>query len=908
MRRKKLHLILTMFFALSLFGITGCTATTTLDLEQLAISAVDQFDVPAGTYTVPYTIDDFNDYVATYGLFVTLSAVDQDGTAVDVTGTSFTVVSGRIYTVTITAWVEDEAVRTKTVTVTAVAKTAVSIEITTAPAKTDFFEGQSFDSAGMVVTVTYSDASTAVTNDVSFSMTPLTTTDAFVVVTHIPSGLTASVAIAVHPLSEAVWTVTFDGAGGQLVNGDEVQSIHHGEGAVAPVYTKKDFLFDGFDVAFDVVTSDLFVTARWIDPSQGTAGLDYTLDPFTYTYQVSGYWGSATTVIVPAMHNGHPVTRIGNNAFQNNTTIQVLELPAGITSIGIDPFLGATNLEEINVAAANPAYASIDGILYDASATFLIRCPQGKTGPVTIPEGVVKLATLAFVECLSVAEIDFPDTLVEIPANTFYHTAWLDAQPDGLIYAGKVAYLYVGVIPADTTITLAPDTIGIGGEAFAFQDGIVAIEFPDTLIAIGSQAFAGLDHLTGVIFPDGLKSIGTKAFEQCVNLANFNIPESLERLGAQAFQGTAWYAEQLDGVVYVGPIAYAYKGAMPAGLTLSLLPGTTGIADYAFYAPDGSTSLVGIQLPSSLTSIGEGAFAGCTGLTMLLIPENVTAIGAFAFLNTVLDLYAEVASEPTTWNVWWNYTDRPVFWNCMSPSYAFTYTFDTTGGSPIDPIRTVFLAFLPIPVRTGYTFLGWYETAEYAGTPISAPYYPESKQDTTLYAKWEVSVYRVEFVIDGWTVTGGGDLVQNVHYGDAVVAPAGVVVDTVEPSMLAYARAFLERQPGARTAPCSSPGAPISISSLPRSTSSRCGRGSPQARRCRPPKASGLPSTRQTAVRSKSITGPACTSPTFLVAASTLPPTRRSSAGSRTRAATGSPSPRSSSTTSTDPVRRGRNS
>ena len=771
MRRKMFQLMLSMFLFFGFIGIAGCAATTTIGLDGLAISAADAFDVPAGTYVVPFTIADLDAYVDQHGLSVTITAVDRDGVPVAVTGAALTVVAGQVYTVTIVAWVQDEAVRTKTVTVTAVAKTAVRIDVTTPPVKTDYVEGQSFDPAGMVVTVTYSDASTAVTNDISYATDPLATTDASVVVTHVPTGLTASVAIEVIPLSEAVWTVTFDGAGGQLVSGDEVQSVHHGESAVAPVYAKKDYLFDGFDVAFDVVTADLYVTARWIDPSQGTDGLDYTLDPFTYTYQVSGYWGSASTVVVPATHDGHPVTRIGNGAFQNNATIRVLELPAGITSIGVDPFRGAVNLEAINVAADNPAYASIDGVLYDATATVLIRCPEGKTGTVTIPDGVVKLAAQAFVECVGVDDIRFPDTLVEIPADTFYHTTWLDDQPDGIVYAGKVAYLYVGVIPADTTITLAPDTIGIGGEAFAFQDGIVAIDFPDALIAIGDQAFAGLDHLTGVIFPDGLKSIGAKAFEQCGNLINLSIPDSLERIGAQAFQGTAWYAEQPDGVIYVGRIAYAYKGVMPAGLTLSLVPGTTAIADYAFYAPDGSTSLVGIQLPSSLTSIGEGAFGGCTGLTMLQIPASVTSIGAFAFLNTVLDLYAEVASKPTTWNVWWNYTNRPVFWNCMSPSYAFTYTFDTAGGAPIDPIVTVFLAHLPTPVRTGYDFLGWYETPTYAGTPVTAPYYPESKQDATLYAKWELSVYHVEFITDGWTVTGGGDLVQNIHYGDAVTPP-----------------------------------------------------------------------------------------------------------------------------------------
>ena len=40
-----------------------------------------------------------------------------------------------------------------------------------------------------------------------------------------------------------------------------------------------------------------------------------------------------------------------------------------------------------------------------------------------------------------------------------------------------------------------------------------------------------------------------------------------------------------------------------------------------------------VEIPDSVTSIGSGAFAGCTGLTSITIPDSVTSIGYRAFLN-----------------------------------------------------------------------------------------------------------------------------------------------------------------------------------------------------------------------------------------------------------------------------------
>jgi hypothetical protein len=45
----------------------------------------------------------------------------------------------------------------------------------------------------------------------------------------------------------------------------------------------------------------------------------------------------------------------------------------------------------------------------------------------------------------------------------------------------------------------------------------------------------------------------------------------------------------------------------------------------------GCTTLTGITIPDTVTSIGGAAFSGCTSLTSITIPDNVTSIGQSAF-------------------------------------------------------------------------------------------------------------------------------------------------------------------------------------------------------------------------------------------------------------------------------------
>ena len=80
-----------------------------------------------------------------------------------------------------------------------------------------------------------------------------------------------------------------------------------------------------------------------------------------------------------------------------------------------------------------------------------------------------------------------------------------------------------------------------------------------------------------------------------------------------------------DGVTSIG--SGAFSGC--SGLTSVTIPGSvTSIESEAFRE---CSALTSITIPNSVTSIGDAAFYGCSDLTSITIPNSVTSIGSSAF-------------------------------------------------------------------------------------------------------------------------------------------------------------------------------------------------------------------------------------------------------------------------------------
>lgn len=123
---KKIILSLGLFFLLPIM-MFACNDVS-IDINEIDIDAINEVDVPAGTYTIDYTIDELSDLIKNHGAIVTFSVTNKLGQAVTVNQNTFTVEVNEVYTVIIRLTM-GTLYKEKTITVTAV--TQVSSVIVT---------------------------------------------------------------------------------------------------------------------------------------------------------------------------------------------------------------------------------------------------------------------------------------------------------------------------------------------------------------------------------------------------------------------------------------------------------------------------------------------------------------------------------------------------------------------------------------------------------------------------------------------------------------------------------------------------------------------------------------------------------------------------------------------------------
>ena len=321
---------------------------------------------------------------------------------------------------------------------------------------------------------------------------------------------------------------------------------------------------------FTLIVAICATTLAWADDS-GSCGenVTYSFVESTGTLTISGTgymedftssskvpWNAYRSSIKKVVIN-NGVTSIGNEAFDGCTALTSVTIPNSVTSIENSTFDGCTGLTSIEIpnsvtSIGNYAFGYCSGLT-----------------SIEIPNSVTSIGDYAFGDCTGLTSITIPNSVTSIGLCAFDGTAWYDNQPDGLVYAGNVAYKYKGTMPNDTSVTIKEGTVGIAGSAFSGCTGLTSIEIPNSVTSIGDGAFDDCTGLTSVTIPNSVTSIGKDAFYGCTGLTSITIPNSVTSIGEEAFCGC--------------------------------------------------TGLTSITIPNSVTSIGEWAFYGCTGLTSMTV-------------------------------------------------------------------------------------------------------------------------------------------------------------------------------------------------------------------------------------------------------------------------------------------------
>ena len=273
---------------------------------------------------------------------------------------------------------------------------------------------------------------------------------------------------------------------------------------------------------------------------------------------ITGYTGTNNVITIPDTIIGLPVTSIGDNAFAGSWVTSVT-IPHSVTNIADYVFVSCSNLTNITVSSLNPAYSSVDGVLFNRSQTTLIEYPVGLVGSytipstvtsigdgafwafwarwnltgVTIPNSVNNIGDYAFEDCSSLTNITIPKNVTGIGVFAFADCSSLMAI---MVDTRNSVYRDVdGVLFNKSQTTLIKYPGGLVG-SYTIPSGVTSIGGGPFG---GAAAFADCSNLTGVTIPNGVTNIGDFAFEFCSSLTSVTIPDSVTSIGGGRFQSAA---------------------------------------------------------------------------------------------------------------------------------------------------------------------------------------------------------------------------------------------------------------------------------------------------------------------------------------------------------------------------------
>ena len=337
---------------------------------------------------------------------------------------------------------------------------------------------------------------------------------------------------------------------------------------------------------------------------------------------------------------GKGITSIGASAFENCTSLEIIELEEGITSINGYAFYGCTSLKELELpkslksigenafegctslqkVTAYPKLTSLKNTSFRKCSALTIRGYEGSYIQKYATEKEIPFESMGnWGTCGYSTEWYLIDgTLTISGANNMTDYSETNKAPwTGLNVTKIVVEKYISTIGnyafADlgnvTEITLPNTVYEIGDYAFKNCAGLKSIEIPNSLELgiISTGMFSGCTSLETIKLPDNIREIENYAFANCKSLCSFTVPKDVTQIS----EGTFLNCESLSSITLGDEI--------------------TSIGNSAFTG----CNLTEIQLPSGIESIGEDAFAG-NKFTEIIIPSGVSKLGAGAFAGCEL--------------------------------------------------------------------------------------------------------------------------------------------------------------------------------------------------------------------------------------------------------------------------------
>lgn len=403
------------------------------------------------------------------------------------------------------------------------------------------------------------------------------------------------------------------------------------------------------------------------------------------TVTITKYTGTESTVILPSTISSWPVTKIGEDAFQDNTTITSVTIPDSVTEIGANAFADCTNLTSVNYAGdwSNLTIQSGNPAVQDAANEQLFDFEFTPDNTAVI---VIRYKGTA-------ADVTIPSRYKGKPVTMIDHAAFHNNS-------------------AVTSVTIPDSVTAIPDDAFGFCSQLTNISIPNSVTFIGFSAFNSCTSLKSITLPSSLSTIQSYAFYNCGNLKTIRIPVSVTSIGNCAFD----VCPSLMTVTYPGSKTQ-WDDNITKGSNNNVLENNLICAKLeATFTADGTT------LAPTQTIDRGGKFTEPAAPSK----ENHTFAGWYNG-DEKFDFDADTTNAP-------NVLKLVAKWDINQYTVKFVSDYGSFADQTIEHGKPIDTDKLTIPEVEGYTFIGWYADEAHKtkfdfSTPITG--------DTKVYAKWE---------------------------------------------------------------------------------------------------------------------------------------------------------------------------
>lgn len=350
------------------------------------------------------------------------------------------------------------------------------------------------------------------------------------------------------------------------------------------------------------------------------------------------------------------VVSIGANAFYGCTGLTSLIIPKNVSYIGYGAFNGCSSLNSVyfnaeecdNFNYKTPPYTGDDfnPPFYNCPINNLIIGTSVKKIPsrlawqlktiksVNIPNSVDTIMGRAFDGCSGLTEVIIPNSVSVIGAYAFSGCSGLTklTLPNSVISVGMGAFIncsgltnarigdnikiieddLLGNCSALNNVTIGKSVKRIGARAFRGCSSLIMIQIPDSVTIISENAFLDCISLTSLTIGKSVKSIDRTSFKGCINVKTLNFS------AIECNDFTMSSSNNVYPPFYNMPLESIILG--------------NGVKKIPAYFATGQASFSQINIPSSVTNIGNYAFSACTGLNKVKITD-VLAWVRITFVN-----------------------------------------------------------------------------------------------------------------------------------------------------------------------------------------------------------------------------------------------------------------------------------